>query len=264
MLFTNKFRFLSWLFCCLTCSGYAQVDTAFVGYLSRNQLRTEHFAYLGKQAGGPGTAYQLAKYYLQYPNDTLFLENFRRESALFCADSNAVNRASTHFLQPSPQAAYWFDSCSWKAPANYRINLEIARIYQAANTPFATDVNTLPRQLQSDFLLYQHAYAKKPWIAATCSAIVPGLGKLYIGNKRSFAVTLFSLSLIGLQGYESYRVHGLDHPLTVINLGLFATYYAVNIFGSYRETHRKTREIKNQYLLNASTYYHYRYTYDPR
>lgn len=257
----NKFRIaIATAFLFVFQQGvHAQIDQQFVAHLSKNQLQSEHLAYLDENAANQEDFhYYFAKYHLQYGNDSLFFSHFKLSNSLFFADSNAVNFASVHFLQ-GKKSTYWFDSCLSMTPFRYRETRELLHVYQSVNTPKTFDPQYLPANLQYDFSLYKKASAKNPFVSSALSAVVPGLGKLYIGNRRSFSITLLSLTILGLQSYESYRSLGIKNPLTVINLGFFATYYAVNIFGSFRETKQKTKEFKNQYLINATTYYRYKY-----
>lgn len=245
------------LFC---LSLEAQVDPAFVSHLGKNQLQLEHKTYLRNQQQNDTSSYYFAKYYLQYPDDSLFFDHFKKSGQLFPQDTSALNVASIAFLA-SEKRSFWFDSCLLSAPVMSRTAREALNIHRSAVAPRDPnfDVESLPVGLQDDFLRYRKSAGKKPLASLALSAAVPGLGKLYIGNKRSAAITFLSLSVLGLQSYESYRKMGIAHPLTVINLGFFATYYAVNLLGSYRETKMKSKEFRNQYLIHASTYYRYKY-----
>lgn len=244
-------------FCC-TGNLNAQLDAGFIAHLSRNNLQREHLAYLSHSRQSDSLSYHFAKYYLQYPDDSLFFAYFSQSTHLFYADSSALSFAGIHFLD-SPRRALWFDTMLPKLPATSRATSDAAYIHRSVLEPWNVDPENLPGRLQQDFLHYQKATAKKPAVSLALSALVPGLGKLYIGNRRSFGLTLLSMTVLGLQSYESYRKVGIQHPLTIINLGFFTTYYVVNLFGSYRETKQKAKEYKTQYLIDAATYYRYKY-----
>ncbi len=72
---------------------------------------------------------------------------------------------------------------------------------------------------------------RSPWLAAGLSALVPGLGKMYAGH---FWDGFFSLLLNGYTGWMAYRSYRAHRPLaTPLYGGLFAFFYAGNVYGSY-------------------------------
>jgi hypothetical protein len=233
---------------------FAQIDLPFVSHLGKSNLEREHLCYLKSLNETDSVCYQFAKYYLQYPDDSLFFIYFKKSSDQFLIDSNAVNFASIQFTQNSKSSF-----CLKQKAEIPRITQQLSIIQSSIINPKEFDFNLLPEKLQVDFQKYQKISAKKPIVALSLSAVIPGLGKLYIGSKKSFALTLLSMTVLGLQSYESYHSKGIAHPLTIVNLGFFTTYYAVNLLGSYRETKLKKKEIKTQYLINATNYYHYKY-----
>lgn len=238
----------------------AQIDTSFVVHLWKQQLELEHFTYLtqDKNRGSDTGNYHLAKFYIAYENEPMFFESFQNSENLLLSDTSAMNLASIWLLKGNNRSR-WFDSCVPRSTFIPEATRQAINIHHSIVSPVSFDAGALPAGLQDDFLLYRKSYLKKPINSLVLSACVPGLGKLYIGNKRSAALTFISMAALGLQSAESYRKVGITHPLTVINLGFFATYYAVNLLGSYRETRLKSREIRNQYLIHASTYYRYKY-----
>ena len=255
----NKFFYNPILFSIFFANTlFAQLDLPFISHLGKSNLEREHLSYLKSLNETDSVSCQFAKYYLQYPDDSLFFIYFKKSSTHFLADSNAVNFASIQFTQHS-KSSFWFDTCLSQKAEVPRITKQLATIQNSIDQPKGFDFNILPEKLQVDFQKYQKIAAKKPIVAMAFSALVPGLGKLYIGSKKSFVMTLFTMSFLGLQTYESYHVKGFKHPLTVINLGFFTTYYVVNLVGSYRETKLKKKEIKTQYLINATNYYRYKY-----
>lgn len=237
---------------------FAQFDNQFVSHLSKHELQREHLTYLQTFKESDSISFHLAKYYLQYPDDSLFFNYFQKSTTHFQSDTNALNLASIYFVN-SPKSKLWFDTCLNQSLVVPNISKQLMNVQNSIDHPKEFNFQLLPEKLQVDFQKYQKISAKKPIVAMSLSALVPGLGKLYIGSKKSFTVTLLSMTVLGLQSYESYRSKGISHPLTLINLGFFTTYYAVNLFGSYRETKLKRKELKTQYLINASDYYRYKY-----
>ena len=110
--------------------------------------------------------------------------------------------------------------------------------------------------LQNDFYEYKKSLKKNPLIAASLSAIIPGLGKAYLHSYRSFAITLFTHVMYGLQLNESVKKFGLKHPLTIANIALFSVFYSSNIYGSFTETKKRKKEKLHQLLHDASDHFY--------
>lgn len=68
--------------------------------------------------------------------------------------------------------------------------------------------------------------------AGVLSAIVPGLGKLYIGRKGEFLGALLPILLLGGVAAESYVVSGIQSPHFILYSSLFTVFYVGNIWGS--------------------------------
>lgn len=230
-----------------------QVNTQFVEHLSANSLKIEHWTYLNSfQHRSDSVNYFLSKYYLQYNSDSSFLATLNNCETIFMSDPKAVHFANQHFLGlANNYSDQWFKRFSVKSSELTGIPL----IHYAAYHPNLIDITTISPNLQNDFLRLQRADRKHPFLAAGMSAIIPGSGKLYIGSPRSFLITFVSLSILGLQTWESYSKLGVRHPLTLLNGGLFSLYYVTNIFGSFRETKVKKQNRRKQFLLNATNHY---------
>lgn len=241
---------------CFNLNVFSQIDLGFIRHLSENNLKKEHWTYINEvNCAKDSTEYHKAKFYLQYHQDSLFLESFKRSSNLFLNDSFAVNYACVYFIKNlTISREDWFLNFkridSVKAVTN-----NFYQLYQICESPSVSDTNSIPQVLQKDFLLYVKAYSKKPIVAACLSAIIPGLGELYIGNFRAFISKLISQSIFGFQIVEVVKKVGILHPLSILNSGFFMTFYGVNIIGSYRDTKLKMKDTKNQYLINVSNHY---------
>ncbi len=94
-----------------------------------------------------------------------------------------------------------------------------------------------------------------PVIAGISSALVPGLGKLYIGN-RNQAITAFVANLLlGLQTVESYVKSGSRSPRFFITAGLFSVFYTGNIIGSISMAKKKKVDYFKQIDYEIFNYY---------
>ena len=250
-----KMHFALLLICTLYGSaGHSQLNPAFIHHVSDLGLKEEHWRYLSEVENQSDTLhYYKAKFHLQYGNDSLFFSSYKHCRGLFLEDTNAVLRSHHYFLTSQYSfSKMWFNDFIVGKDSLLGIPL----VFLSIEEPSKVSVETLPGTLRQDFLRFNKYERKKPIVAATFSALIPGAGKLYIGNKGSFFLTFTSLAVIGLQTWESYRQLGIEHPLTIIGGSLFSIYYGVNVFGSYRATKEKKKQVRYQYLVNASNYYH--------
>ena len=240
---------------------FSQYDQDFIRHLSREKLQREHLTYLEEgNFQNDSSAYYKAKYYLQYADDSLFFVQIKAVKSLFFSDTLAMDYACHYFLTKAEKVrVYWFDSLLSGTEMRYHSRIE--RFYAYSREPKEVPADSIPRPLKENFEKYRKLAAKKPGFAALASAVVPGSGKAYIGNYRSFGTGFISLAVFFLQGRESYLKKGLTHPLTLLNAGFFGTVYVVNVYGSFRECRQKTQEFKNQYLIDVSNYF---YTYSTR
>ncbi|HWY33422.1 MAG TPA: hypothetical protein VNX68_02175, partial [Nitrosopumilaceae archaeon] len=101
--------------------------------------------------------------------------------------------------------------------------------YLAGLDPRQADGALLPGKLFDDFSSYKKSYSKKPLVAGVLSMLVPGLGKLYIGKRKSFLNTLVINTVYGVQSYESIRKFGISNTFSLLNVGIFSVFYVANI-----------------------------------
>jgi hypothetical protein len=252
---------LVFLFFLIFTPANAQVNYPFVKHLSEHNLSKEHLSYI-TQLSGKSTEdsvnYLKAKYYLQYVNDSLFLNFYFKSKSLFISDNNAFVAASIHFLtRDTALQKVWYNSVP-TSTGSKKVE-QINTCYSASVYPTKTDGSILPVALQSDFARYQRSQSKKPWAAAALSAAVPGLGKMYAGRKRSSVFTFLSQLTYGVQSYESIKKLGVSHPFSIFSLSLFGVFYAANIYGSYQDVRKVKKETKTQFLINAQKYYHFNF-----
>ena len=90
-------------------------------------------------------------------------------------------------------------------------------------------------------------YAFKPrkkWVAALLSTIVPGLGKVYVGDWRQGGYAFLGNTVLAVQAYEGYRKRGYADARFIGFGGLFMTFYIGNIWGSALRVHIREEEFK--------------------
>jgi hypothetical protein len=234
------------------CKSYliAQIDFNFLKHLSNSNLQSEHYHYLISECKSKDTMnYLLAKYFLQYKNDSLFFSHYEQSKSISSNDSLLTNAASIYFFkQPKSQSIKWMNILKNDVPEN----LPQSKFVLLVSDPHVKSINYGNEIFKNDFINYKNSLLKKPVLSAFFSAVIPGLGKAYINQYRSFAVTLISHMLYGLQLNESIKKFGIKHPLTIANLTLFSVFYSANIYGSYVATKKMKTEKLQQLLYDAS------------
>ncbi|MFI5150557.1 MAG: hypothetical protein ACHQRM_12540 [Bacteroidia bacterium] len=244
----------------LLVSGiYAQADRLFIKHLAGTGLRTEHKAYLDELAGvlpSDSLHYYLAKYYLQSGEDSSFLVHYKSAIHLFQTDTQAFNMGSIHFLnKPAGIQKEWFLTYD-KMPVNKPAQA-MHYMYDASLDPAHVLLSSVPDKLQDDYLQFRKAYRKKPWMGATLSTFVPGLGKLYAGRRESAGmVFLMHVSYI-LQAYSSIQSLGIHNAFTIYSIGIFGVFYSANIYGSWKAVKEVKKEKRKQFLIHAEDYYRF-------
>lgn len=73
---------------------------------------------------------------------------------------------------------------------------------------------------------------KSPFLAATLSAIIPGLGKIYAGKKKEGIGAFIPIVSSGIIALEAYNKGGFKDARFLIFGTLFSTFYIGNIWGS--------------------------------
>ncbi|OFY64198.1 MAG: hypothetical protein A3H98_12540 [Bacteroidetes bacterium RIFCSPLOWO2_02_FULL_36_8] len=241
----------------------AQFNYSFVKHLSTHNLQKEHFTYLQElpETEQDSRNYLFAKYYLQYFNDSLFISFYLGSKEMFMRDSNAFIMANIRFLKENNSfQKLWFDS--YKDRNVSEENKIIQDAYMASINPLDFDAGLLPDKLQFGFNKYKKSEKKKPVVAAMLSGLIPGLGKLYAGRKRSFYTVLFFHLIYGAQNYELINRLGIQNPFSIVSLSFLGVFYVANIYGSYQDVKEVNKESKTQFLNDASEYYNFHYSRD--
>jgi hypothetical protein len=239
----------------------AQADKKLLHYLAVNKLWQEEAAYLHElpsKVPDDSLHYFWAKYYLQTGADSFFLSAYEKSKNLFLDDTGSSNLANIHFLvRPAGVRQKWFTSYDEKKGTP--LSQSIRMVYDASERPLEANPQLLPDKLEDDFLQFRKSFHHKAWIAATLSAAVPGLGKLYAGRKASAGMTFILNSAYALQAYESYAKLGPRNAFTIYSIGLFGLFYTVNVYGSWHAVKEVRKERKTQFLIHAEEYYRFHY-----
>lgn len=122
--------------------------------------------------------------------------------------------------------------------------------FDSLKNHFSTQYYPLQKQ-QSNFDSYRDIIkkqqSKSAFKAALLSAIVPGMGKLYVGGQLGQGISTFlQNTILGLQAYEALRKDGVSSPRFIIYGGLFSVFYLGNIWGSALSVKIKRQEFNDK------------------
>lgn len=112
------------------------------------------------------------------------------------------------------------------------------------------DTNKYYLKAQSS-LLYSYAKEmkehkkKSPFLAASLSAVLPGLGKIYAGKTGEGIASMITVGGLGLVTWEQYRKNGIKDYKTIIAGAVFSLFYIGNIYGSYFSVVLTENEFNN-------------------
>jgi len=102
---------------------------------------------------------------------------------------------------------------------------------------------------------YLQTPGHSPFKAGLYSALIPGLGKYYLGYKRQAAISFVANLLLASQAVESYLKAGVASPRFIITTSVFSVFYVGNIWGSYLMAKKQRRDYLKQ-LDNEIFDYH--------
>ena len=94
-----------------------------------------------------------------------------------------------------------------------------------------------------------------PALAGIYSALIPGAGKLYIGNKNQALTAFIANVFLAAQAAESYFRAGITSPRFIITAGVFSVFYSGNIIGSVALAKKKKKDYYNELDDEIFNYY---------
>ncbi len=239
--------------CIFSTALSAQIDSAFVRHLEKNNLKEDYQHLINHVRSTQDSINSLRlRYALLYQSDSLVLSCYQQNVVLFENDSALQKKISLRFLQQANYTAtkFWFSKV-----LKARSNDVLLNAFTIAETGKASASNNLPEALQYSFDRLQKANKKKPALAAALSVVLPGAGKLYAGKTNSALFTFFSCSAYAVQWVESSRKLSYTHALSIVNAAFFTAFYSANIYGSIKAVKQTKRERKQQFLYEVAQYY---------
>lgn len=94
-----------------------------------------------------------------------------------------------------------------------------------------------------------------PFLSGLYSALLPGSGKLYVGNKFQAMTAFVANMLLGMQAVESYIKAGPGSPRFILTASLFGVFYTGNIWGSVALAKKKKIDYLSEIDHEIFTYY---------
>jgi hypothetical protein len=83
--------------------------------------------------------------------------------------------------------------------------------------------------------------SKKPWLAATYSAVLPGSGKVYAKNAKEGITSFFFVTALGYQSYRAFKKRGTKTVTGWLYGGLSLGFYFGNIYGAQQSAKNYNR-----------------------
>lgn len=107
------------------------------------------------------------------------------------------------------------------------------------------------KKLESCAKVQKKIKRKSAFTAGALSALVPGLGKVYVGNNGQALATFLTVGVMGGIATENYFRMGIDHPQTLFFAGMFSLFYIGNIWGSAVSVQlvKTEKELENKHNI---------------
>jgi hypothetical protein len=93
---------------------------------------------------------------------------------------------------------------------------------------------------------YEMVPHHSPLLAGVYSAIIPGLGKLYLGYKYQAFTAFVTNALLAGQSIESYVRSGPGSVRFILSTSLFSVFYGGNILGSIFQAKKQRHDYLKQ------------------
>jgi hypothetical protein len=252
-------RWLWIIVCLLDVKVFAQSEynPDFIKHLSTENKPWEQWYSIQQIHDSDTKNYQLALYAIRYQHDSLF---FSVPKNLFWHDTVALGRTLVELMMKpdyTKQTKKFLEDIPLSSQ-NARITelMGLLALAGSKNKPIPT---VMPAMLQESWSKYNRAARHKPVVSMMLSAIVPGLGKWYLGKRKLALNTFITNGLLLYQSYESIQTLGVKHGLSIFNLLLASVFYAANVYGGYRDAVYFRKERLEQFYHDAHLYYSAQY-----
>jgi hypothetical protein len=247
----------------ISIGSHAQKDSAaffndfnFIIHLSKNKLfgeaereRTRLFKtegmdqlyrdsinfYLGQSYYTENRKREAKSKFMQISDQPFFYYKARYAAGIIDAEDNRIDSAiaNLHAIEQSTSSDLnelrTFElSGLYLLNKNYRAFDSLAQISSFTNPLLSEEF----QNLKKCYAVEKKIRRKSAFLAGTLSAIIPGLGKVYVGNNGQALASFLTVGLMGAIATENYLKWGIEHPQTIFFTGMFGLFYIGNIWGS--------------------------------
>jgi len=129
------------------------------------------------------------------------------------------------------------------------------KMLQGLPTLQDTSVSQYSSDIQRIKLQYEHPPAHSAFLAGFYSAIIPGMGKLYLGYKQQAISAFIENIALGGVAAESYFKTGPVSARFILTGTLFALFYGGNVWGSAILAKKQKVDYKKQVDYEIFNYY---------
>jgi hypothetical protein len=129
------------------------------------------------------------------------------------------------------------------------------KILERRPTVQDTDISAISPFLRDIKMRYERPPHYSGFLAGVYSAIIPGMGKLYLGYKEQALSAFIENIALGAQAAESYYRAGYKSARFIITGSLFGLFYGGNIWGSIILAKKQKREHLKQIDYEIFNYY---------
>ena len=92
---------------------------------------------------------------------------------------------------------------------------------------------------------------KKPALALAMSAVLPGSGKAYSGRWGDAAVSFLFVTTGAYASYRAFSKKGISSFNGWLFGGIAFSFYASNLYGSFKAARNHNEQVRNQYQHDA-------------
>jgi hypothetical protein len=118
-----------------------------------------------------------------------------------------------------------------------------------------TAISMISPQLRNIKTEYENAPHHSAFLAGLFSAVIPGMGKLYLGYSDQALSGFIANAALGAQAAESYFKAGPASARFIISGSLFGLFYGGNIWGSIIMAKKQKRDHLKQIDYEIFNYY---------
>lgn len=140
-------------------------------------------------------------------------------------------------------------------PVSYTDAKFAGSLLQGKDISKDTGLYQLSPAMQGIKLRYENFHPHSAFLAGTYSAIIPGLGKLYLGYKQQALTDFIANLALGGQTAEAYFREGPKSARFIVSASLFGLFYGGNIWGSALLAKKQKRDHYKQTEYEIHNYY---------